>query len=125
MTKYTHRVTIAVPEALINEANHLACIMGEFAEDINTFQHCGYQDSSGNLYAVCSAQVTDTFMAQTQTGMRETPPHAVNADRALAQVAFDSLGQPGGLMMVVGDDAMAAIASMGLELVPVEDGMQI
>lgn len=50
-------------------------------------------------------------------------PHgfnAVDADRTLAQVAFDSLGQTGGLMMVVGDDAMAAIASMGLELVPVE-----
>lgn len=116
-TQYTHRVTIAVPEALITEANHLACIMGEFAEDINTFQHCGYQDTQGNLYAVCSAQVTDTFMDQTQTGMRETPPHAIDADRALAQVAFDSLGQPGGLMMVVGDDAMEAIASMGLQLI--------
>lgn len=117
-TRYKHRVTIAVPEAMMEQANHLALIMGESSADIGTFTHAGYQDAQGNLYSVASTVVTDGFLAAQSNGLPETPPHAAEADRDKAQQAFDSLGQPGGLMMVVNPDAMAALQSMGLSAVP-------
>lgn len=116
---YKHRVTIAVPEHLITEANHLACIMGESAADIETFREAGYQDADGKLYAVCSTVVTDAFLAAQSQGLPESRPHAEAADRALAQTALDTLGQPGGLMMVVNPDPQAALEQMGLSRVPV------
>jgi hypothetical protein len=122
-TAYQHRVTIAVPENLITEANHLACIMGESSADIETFRSAGYQDAQDNLYAVCSTVVTDTFLAAQSQGLPPSPPHAEAADRALAQSALDTLGQPAGLMMVVDPDPQAALAQMGLERVPSEEEM--
>lgn len=117
-TLYKHRVTIATPSSLMTEANHLACVMGESTADIETFKQASYQDAQGNPYAVCSTVVTDTFMAAQTQGLPATlPPHADGiADPALAQAAYDSLNN-GGLIMVVGDDAQAAIAEIGLERV--------
>ena len=121
-TAYNHRVTIAAPESMMTEANHLACIMGESAADIETFKSANYQDSAGNLYAVCSTVVTDTFMAAQTQGLPTTlPPHAEGiADPALAQKAYDSLNN-GGMMMVVDDNPQAAIEQMGLTPTPVEE----
>jgi len=120
-TEYKHRVTIAAPESLMTEANHLACIMGESAADIETFKVANYQDAQGSLYAVCSTVVTDTFMQAQSKGLPPTPSHAEGiADRALAQTAYDSLNN-GGLMMVVNDNPQAAIEQMGLMPTPVEE----
>jgi hypothetical protein len=54
VSKYTQRLTLAVPEALIPQANQLALIAGESANDVNTFTDAKWTDESGNLYAVCS-----------------------------------------------------------------------
>ena len=114
LTEYKHRVTLAVPDNLIEPANNLACIMGESAADIETFKTANYQDSTGSLYAVCSTVVTDTFMQAQSEGLPPTPAHAEGiADRELAQTAYDSLNN-GGLMMVVNDNPQAAIEQMGL-----------
>ena len=108
-TAYKHRVTIAAPASQLTEANHLACLMGESAADIETFKAANYQDAQGNLYALCSTVVTDTFMQAQSKGLPPTPAHADGiADRALAQAAYDSLNN-GGLMMVVNDNPQAAI----------------
>lgn len=122
MSEYAHTVTIIVPEHLINEANHLACVCGEFAEDINTFTTANYQDVSGNKFAVISTVVKPKFLLATQ-GLPEEKPHAVNADRNLAQVALDSLGQPDGLIMIVDVDPQEAIESVGLY--PVHESTEI
>jgi len=120
-TSYTHRVTIAAPESMMPEANHLACIMGESSADIETFKQASYQDAQGNLYAVCSTVVTDTFMQAQSEGLPPTPAHAEGvADPALAQAAYDSLNAEGGLMMVVNDNPQAAIEQMGLEAIKQE-----
>lgn len=120
MTDYKHRVTLSAPESAIDSANHLACLMGESAADINTFSQANYQDSAGNKYAVCSTVVTDTFMAAQSEGLPETPAHAEGiVDRAKAQAAYDGLNN-GGLMMVVHDDPQAALAQMGLTVIPSE-----
>lgn len=125
MTQYIHRVTIAVPETLLEKANHLACIVGESAADINTFTNCGWQDSRGNLYAVASTVVKPVFL-EAVSGLPETPDHAIGvADPYLAQQALDTLNQPGGIQMVVDVDPMEALAKLGLS--PVEhdeDGLQ-
>lgn len=120
MTQYTHRVTIAVPETLLEKANHLACIVGESAADINTFREANWQDADNNLYAVASTVVKPVFLQAAQ-GLPPTPSHAeVVADRALAHQALDTLNQPGGIQMVVDVDPMEALTKLGLS--PVEHG---
>ena len=120
-TAYKYRVTIATPASLLTEANHLACIMGESAADIETFKAANYQDEKGRRYAVCSTVVTDTFMQAQSEGLPPTPAHAEGvADRALAQTAYESLNN-GGLMMVVNDNPQAAIEQMGMMSTPIEE----
>ena len=122
MSEYSSRQTIAAPESLMDEANHLACLLGENAADIRTFTVARYQDASGVRYAVCSTVVKAVFLEPTTTGvLPETPAHGIDiVDRAKAEAAFASLGQSGGIMMVEGDDPQAAIAQMGLTPIPVE-----
>lgn len=116
-TEYQYRATIAVPESMIEKANHFAQIMGESADDINTFKDALYEDANGNKYAVCSTVVTSNFINGASSGELPTSPtHAASANRTWASEVYASLGQEGGLMMVVDSDAQSAIASMGLSL---------
>lgn len=120
-TEYIHRVVIAVPEALMEKANHLARIVGEFPEDINTFREANWRDAEGNLYAVASTVVKPIFLQAAQ-GLPPTPPHAEGiADRELAQQALDTLNQPGGIKMVVDVEPMEALSSLGLSPVVQEE----
>lgn len=120
-TEYIHRVTIAVPENLIEKANHLACIVGESAEDINTFREANWQDADGNLYAVASTVAKPIFLEAAQ-GLPETTSHADGiADRTLAQQALDTLNQPGGIQMIVDVDPLEALGTMGLFMVHTDD----
>lgn len=115
MSEYTHRVTIGVPEHLIDQANHLACIVGESASDINTFSGCGWQDSEGNPYAAASTVVKPVFL-EAVSGLPETPEHAIGvADPYLAQQALDTLNQPGGIQMIVDVEPFMALEEMGLK----------
>ena len=61
-TQYSHRVTIAVPETHIADANQLALVLGESASDDRTFTAANYQDAAGNLYAVCSTVAKPVFV---------------------------------------------------------------
>lgn len=121
-TQYTKTLTIAVPEPLIQQANHLACLMGESAEDIETFRHLAYTDGTTD-YAVAHTLVKDVFLAPTQTGtLPETPPHAEGLlDREAAQRAFDSLNMPSGMLMAVDVDPHVQFAAWGLEPIPSEE----
>lgn len=119
-TIYTHRVTISVPESMIEKANHLAQIMGETAEDINTFKAALYEDANGNKYAVCSTVVTSNFISGASAGeLPPSPTWAATANREWAAEVYASLGQSDGLRMAVDVDPTQAIATMGLSL-PVE-----
>lgn len=124
MTQYTSRVTLAVPVAMLAQANNLACIMGESAADIHTFQQASWQDASGNLYAVASTVVKPVFLGAATGVLPESPEHAVDADRTLAQQALDTLNQPGGMQMIVDVDPLEALASLGLTPVPMDDDAQ-
>lgn len=121
-TEYKHRATIAVPEPLIEKANHLALIMGESAADINTFTTANYEDAVGNKYAVCSTAVTDTFVNHATSGeLRPSPSFAEEANRQWAAEAYATLGQPNGIMMSMNPNPQAAISEMGLTRIENEE----
>jgi hypothetical protein len=118
-TEYTHSVTIAVPAALILDANHLALLLGESSADIETFKTASYTDGTTE-YAVAHTVVKDVFLQPTQTGtLPETPPHAEGLlDREAAQRAFDTLNTSGGLLMATDVDPHEQFAAWGLEPIP-------
>ena len=90
MTQYKHRITLVVPEQYIEQANHLALVMGESATDIGTFKEANWQDSSGNLYAVCSALSKPVVLGALTSGLPDPlPTHAVGVDIGKAQQALD------------------------------------
>lgn len=121
MTQYTYPILIAIPERLMTQANHLACIMGESSADIETFHQAGWQDADGNLYAVASTVVKPVFLGAATGVLPESPEHAAAADRALAQQALDTLNQPGGMQMIVDVEPLEALASLGLFPAPSEE----
>ena len=43
------RITVACPEALIADANHLAMVLAQGPEDGETYGQPGWQDAEGNL----------------------------------------------------------------------------
>lgn len=91
MSDYKHRLTLAVPEQYMNEANNLALITGISAADINTFTSANWKDTEGNLYAVCSAAIKPVVLGM--YGVRlstiELPLHALEANVEAAQLALD------------------------------------
>jgi hypothetical protein len=92
MTQYTNRLTLVVPDSLMDAANNLALIMGESDSDINTFTQANWQDASGNLYAVASAVSKPVVVNALSSGLPETlPSHTENTDVALAQQALDAI----------------------------------
>lgn len=121
-TQYTHSVTIAVPAPLVSDANHLALLLGESSADIETFKQASYTDGITE-YAVAHTVVKPVFLAPAQTGeLPETPPHAEGLlDREAAQRAFDSLNQPGGILMAVDVDPHEQFQEWGLSGIESEE----
>ena len=127
------RITLACPEAHIPDARNLAAILGYGPQDAETFTEAAYQDANGTRYACASTLIFSTFV-QTATSPLERPewdaePYRVNmagAARAQARVrlvdpAVSTEGAPAdpeSIVAIVGDDAMAALALMGLTLIP-------
>jgi hypothetical protein len=123
-TAYTHTVTIAVPAPLIDDANHLALLLGESSADINSFRNATYTDGV-TAWAVAHSSVKSVFLAPKQTGeLPPTPPHAEGMlDREAAQRAFDSTAQPGGIMMAVDVDPHEQFKAWGLTRIATEDDL--
>jgi hypothetical protein len=115
-TEYTRTVTIAVPAAMVDDANHLACLLGEAAADVGTFGYLGYQDAAGDMYAVASTVVKPVFLAPAQTGtLPVTPDHGIGIiDRGKAQRGLDSLNQAGGIQMRTNMPFSDALEELGL-----------
>jgi hypothetical protein len=121
------RLTIACPEALRDDANQLAMVLGYGPDDAETYVALNWQDVDGNLYACASLSVSDTFTSAAQSPLQrpawDTDSH-VNMDaanRAQAALVFSLTpvtAMPDKLTACAGDDALATLAAMGL--VPVE-----
>ena len=121
------RLTIACPEALRDDANQLAMVLGYGPSDAETYGELNWQDAGGNLYACASLIVSDTFTTTAQSGLQrpswDTDSH-VNMDAARrAQAALvvsltPVTAMPDKLTACAGDDALATLAAMGLTQVP-------
>ena len=128
-TKYIHRVTITVPETHTADANQLALALGESASDDQTFSPTNWQDSSGNLYAVCSTVAKPVFVELASQPL-QAPAHAPDVDigaATRAQALLSINDQPAGpdrIAVILGDrleNAMDHIEALGLVAVPHEE----
>jgi len=121
------RLTIACPEALRDDANQLAMVLGYGPSDAETYGELNWQDAGGNLYACASLTVSDAFTTTAQSGLQrpawDTDSHVnmAGAGRAQAALVFSLTpvtAMPDKLTACAGDDALATLAAMGI--VPVE-----
>lgn len=113
------RVTIACPQPHIADANQLARCIGLGPDDEKTYGAAAWQDALGNLYAVASAVVGDGF-AQAAGSTLSAPAWGCNmaaARRAQALIQIGSAASPDKLSAMFGDDAIAAVAALGLSAV--------
>jgi len=123
------RLTIACPEALRDDANDLAMVLGYGPSDAETYVALNWQDAGGNLYACTSLTVSDTFTTTAQSGLQRPSWDVDNiidmdaARRAQAALVFSLTpvtAMPDKLTACVGDDALATLAAMGLTHVVVD-----
>ena len=121
------RITIACPDALRDDANKLAMVLGYGPSDAETYGELNWQDAGGNLYACASMPVSDTFTSAAQSPLQrpawDTDSHVnmAGAGRAQAALVFSLTpvtAMPDKLTACAGDDALATLAAMGI--VPVE-----
>jgi len=124
------RITIACPEALRDDANNLAMVLGYRPDDAETYVGLNWQDAGGNLYACASLTVSDTFTTAAQSGLQRPAWDVDNiidmagANRAQAALVFSLTpvtAMPDKLTACAGDDALATLAAMGLTQVEVVD----
>ena len=123
------RLTIACPEALRDDANQLAMVLGYGPDDALTYGGLNWQDSDGNLYAAASLIVSDTFTTAAQSGLQRPAWDTDNiidmagANRAQAALVFSLTpvtAMPDKLTACANDDALATLAAMGLAQVEVD-----
>ena len=128
------RITIPCPEALRDDANNLAMILGSGPAEALTYVALNWLDTAGNLYACASLPVSDAFTTTAQSGLQrpswDTDSH-VNMDaarRAQAALVFSLTpvtALPDKLTACAGDDALATLAAMGLTQVEVDVGVYV
>ena len=127
-TEYTQIATIAVPEALIPDANHLALALGESIADDQTFGAANYQDAQGNLYSVSSTVAKPVF-AEKASQPLQAPNHAPGVDleaatRAQALLQINGgIATPNVIAVILGartEIAQDHIAVLGLTLREIE-----
>jgi len=123
------RLTIACPDALRDDANNLAMVLGYGPADAETYVALNWQDADGNLYACASLIVSDTFVSKAQSTLSRPAWDVDNiidmdaARRAQAAVVFSLTpvaAMPDKLTACAGDDALATLAAMGLMQVEVD-----
>jgi hypothetical protein len=121
------RITIACPDALRDDVNNLAMVLGYGPYDAETYGSLNWEDAAGNLYACASLIVSDTFVSTAQSTLSRPAWDVDNiidmdaARRAQAALVFSLTpvaAMPDNLTACAGDDALATLAAMGLTQVP-------
>ncbi len=127
MSDYKHRMSLAVPQALMSKANQLALIVGESEHDDKTFTTANWQDANGNLYAVCSTVIKPVVLGLFGISLADItlPAHAINADVTAAQAALDKVvmykqgdkASTTSIMCAIDFEPLTAFSDMGLTIV--------
>lgn len=130
MSDYKHRMSLAVPQALMAKANQLALIVGVSEYDDKTFTAANWQDKDGNLYAVCSTVIKPVVLSMFGINLSNItlPAHAINADVTAAQQALDKVvmykqgdkASTANIMCAIDFEPLTAFADMGLTIIEVE-----
>ena len=130
MSDYKHRMSLAVPQALMAQTNQLALIVGESEHDDKTFTHANWQDADGNLYAVCSTVIKPVVLGLFGISLADItlPTHASNADVVAAQQALDKVvmykqgdqASTAKIMCAIDFEPLQAFSDMGLTIIEVE-----
>lgn len=117
MSDYKHRMSLAVPQALMPQANQLALIVGVSEHDDKTFTAANWQDANGNLYAVCSTVIKPVVLGLFGISLADItlPAHAINADVTAAQQALDKV-----VMYKQGDKASTAKIMCAIDFEPLQ-----
>lgn len=131
MSEYTHRMTLVVPGQLMSAANQLALIAGESPDDVNTFTQVSYQDSAGNLYAVCSTVIKPIVLSLLTTPLADSPLQAEGADINQAQQAMDvavmyaegMTATPDTIVIAIDIEPMTVFEALGLSMIANEIDM--
>jgi len=120
-TQYSQTITLAVPEHLIDQANHLACLMGESAADINTFRQATYTNGTtayAVAHTVCKPVVTDALSTLT---LPPDPDHVPpEYDRTQAEAAVAAI-QSGEILVAANTDPHEQFKEWNLEPISVEE----
>ena len=123
-------LTIACPEVHISDGNQFSRCVGLGPDDDKTFSLALWQDTQGNLYAVASGLVSDTF-TETATSPLVEPEWGCDmeaAERAQALIRMldsetgELVATPDTISAAYGTDVMGVIAGMGLTQVQ-EEGL--
>lgn len=130
MSDYKHRMSLAVPQALMAKANQLALIVGVSSDDDKTFTAANWQDGDGNLYAVCSTVIKPVVLGLFGISLSNItlPAHASNADVVAAQSALDNVvmykqgdqASTAKIMCAIDFEPLTAFSDMGLMIIEVE-----
>lgn len=122
MSEWTHVLTIAVPEALVAQANQLALAIGTSPDDVNTFRSADWTDGVCN-FAVCSTRAVDKIFDY--VGLVDTSGNAMLAE-ALAALSFVTVttdadgvetitgNDPSKIRVIVDMEPFAALSLLGL-----------
>jgi len=128
------RLTIACPDALRDDANNLAMVLGYRPDDAETYVGLNWRDAGGNLYACASLIVSDAFTTTAQSGLQrpawdtDNTVNMAGANRAQAALVFSLdpvAAMPDKLTACAGDNALAVLAAMGLTQVEVEVEVEV
>lgn len=122
-------VTVACPEAMIDNGNHLAMVIGFGPTDAQTYDKLNRQDADGNLYSAVSFDAIAEWLAAAQTTLTrpswDAETQIIDMDKANAAQAAMVIWQytddetppqadPDQITVIIGPKARAAIAMMGL-----------
>lgn len=131
------RITAACPDALRDDANQLAMVLGHGPADANTYGDLNWRDAQGNLYAAASFEARAEWVTAAQSTLQrpawdvwvDGEGYIINmtgAERAQQALVFWSgdgavpQAAPAILVSVGGMRGPAALAAMGLTRVPSE-----
>lgn len=135
------RVTVAVPAALKDHANHAHVLLGK-AKALNTYTEPNYEDGQGNQYCVSSglwreaqiAGVTDPAVLQAIAAAGDVPEIVDLTMAGTAQAVFvldvpDPADEeytpltvnPAQILGVVSDNPKQALVDMGLTRIVAEE----
>jgi hypothetical protein len=125
-------LTIAVPVAHESDANHYAMVLGYSASEAKTYSLANWEDTIGNLYAVASLGISDTFIGTATSALvrpawdTQNTINMTAAARAQAMVSLWLVGSdaaptqaaPDRITAIGGMEGLDALAAMGLALFP-------